>query len=460
MRPGASVGKRRVAHDEDGEALSIRRAAIVGAGPAGVIAFAALRYRGLQPNDVAVYDDRPALSAWTERTDAILQTAMRSESDGHMFPTDYPGFALLDSIRSRTPTPLILSAVNSYHPSRQDIQRHGLAVAEHFDLGASLYPYRVAHLTFAAEPEPHAVLHDDAGGVVGRARHVLLGLGHGELRWPDTISDPRVREPFGRSVLHAYQQKPYGSGTYLVIGSGMAAAAEWTNILRAGGRVISLRRNAEVVEQALSAPRCYFGGPLLDRFQRLDSVERATLLRDTSRGSYPSSSGRDRLLEAATRDGRMESRVGILAGLERCDGQLEAVVDGPGGVGRCRVDVVIAATGFQSGWAAHPMLRDLVSSFEVETEGDFIILNPDCTVPLPAGIDATVTVSGPAARWVFPPADSFAGMKYVARRFANTVFAARAGLAPGPLVWWRMVRAGSPRRSTQAESESPACASP
>ncbi len=455
-----SVGIRRVAHIEDGRNLAIRRAAIVGAGPAGVIAFAALRYRGLSSADVAVYDDRPALSAWTERTEAIRQTEMRSESDGHMFPTDYPGFALLDSLRGRTLMPLIRSAVNGYHPSRQDIQRHGLAIAEHYELSTSLEAARVDRLTFVSDPEPHAVLLDMSGDVVGRARHVLLSVGHGRLRWPDALSDPGAREQFGDVVCHAYQPKSYADRVYLVVGSGMAAAAEWTNILEAGGRVISLRRNPEVVVQPLSAPRCYFGGPLLDRFHQLDRMERASLLRRTARGSYPSSSGREHLLEAAIEDGRMERRVGTLTDLTQRDGALEATIEGPGGDGRCRIDVVIAATGFQSGWTAHPVLRDLLSTFGVETDGEFAVLNDDCTVPLPANIGATVTLSGPAARWVFPPADSFAGMKYVARRFANTVFGTRAGLAPGPVAWWRLVRAGTPGRSAPMETESAICASP
>lgn len=458
LEPGASVGTRRVAEDgEQGRDIAIERAAIVGAGPAGLIAFTALRYRGLRSQDVAVYDDRPGLAVWTERTEAILQTEMRSESDGHLFPTDYPGFALLDSLRNRSPAPLLLSAINRYHPSRQDIQRHGLAVAAHFDFERSHRLSRVAGITFSDEPQPHAVLHDGAGSVLGRARHVLLALGHGELRWPEALADPQCRESFGAAVRHAYQPKTYQQATYFVIGSGMAAAAEWTNILNAGGRVVALRRRADVLEQPLSAPRCYFGGPLLDRFHSLDRAERAALLRDTARGSYPASAARASLLEAATRDGLMQSLVGTVTGLVQKDGRIVVTINGPGGVEVCEVDEVIAATGFQSGWPAHPVLRDLVTSFGLETEGDLVVLNPDCTIPIPGIEGVTVSLSGPLARWVFPPADSFAGMKYVARRFANTVFEARAGLAPGPLAWWRLVRAGTPPRRLRVES--PACAS-
>lgn len=440
-----------------GRDIAIQRAAIVGAGPSGLIAFTALRYRGLAPDEVAVYDDRPALSAWTQRTDAILQTEMRSESDGHLFPTDYPGFALLDSARTRSLRPLLRSAVNRYHPSRHDIQHHGLAVASYYQLDHSLRPTRVERITFATESEPHVRLHDASGEVVGRARNVLLGLGHGALHWPDALADPGFRGSFGASVSHAYQRKVYGPRACLVIGSGMAAAAEWTNILRAGGQVVALRRKPDILEQPLSAPRCYFSGPLLDGFHGLERAERADLLRNSVRGSYPASDERDRLLVTAMAGGRMLHRVATLTRLARSSGRLVAVTAGPDGVEEIVIDEVIAATGFESGWTAHPLLRDLVTSFDVDTEGDFIVLNPDCTIPVRGAEGATVSLSGPLARWVFPPADSFAGMKYVARRFANTVFEARAGLAPGPLAWWRLVRAGTPPRVSRAES--PACAS-
>lgn len=436
----------------------IQRAAIIGAGPSGLLAFTALRYRGLASADVTVYDDRRPLEAWTVRTEAIHQTGMRSESDGHLFPTDFPGFALLDSIRRRHPGPLILSAVNRYHPSRQDIQAHASRVAAHMDLERSLHSVRIARLSFASRPEPHAVLHDGSGAVVGRARHVLLGLGHGDLRWPEPLTDPAIRAPLEPAVIHAYQRKEYASLTYLVIGSGMAAAAEWTNVLSSGGRVIALRRRPDILEQPLSAPRCYFGGATLDRFQRLGREERAALLRGTARGSYPASAGRQHVLELAARDGRMESLVGQLTGIRHESGKLLASIGEPDGITVREVDAVIAATGFQSGWRAHALLRDLVASHGMDTEGDFVVLNPDCTIPLPGIEGPTLTLAGPLARWVFPPADSFAGMKYVARRFANTVFAARAGLGPGPVAWWRLVRAGTPPRTPRAESS--ACASP
>jgi cation diffusion facilitator CzcD-associated flavoprotein CzcO len=434
-----------------GRDIAIRRAAIVGAGPSGLIAFAALRYRGLAPDEVAVYDDRPPLSVWTERTDAILQAEMRSESDGHLFPTDFPGFALLDSARTRSLRPLLRSAINRYHPSRLDIQRHGLAVASHYHLEHCLCAARVDRITFGADPEPHVRLHDASGDVVGRARNVLLGLGHGALRWPEALADEGFREPFGACVSHAYQRKTYGPRTYLVIGSGMAAAAEWTNILRADGRVVALRRKPDLLEQPLSAPRCYFSGPLLDGFHQLERAERADVLRNSARGSYPASDARDRLLVTAMADGRMQHRVGTLAGLAHCGGRLVAMTAGSGGVEEIVIDEVIAATGFESGWTAHPILRALVTSLDVDTEGEFIVLNSDCTIPLQGVQGATVSVAGPLARWVFPPADSFAGMKYVARRFANTVFEARAGLAPGPLAWWRLVRAGAPPRVSKVE---------
>jgi hypothetical protein len=179
----------------------------------------------------------------------------------------------------------------------------------------------------------------------------------------------------------------------------------------------------------------------------MEREERRELLQATARGSYPARADRKRILEAAEREGRIERRVGHLAAVERDGTGLVVTLDGPDGIVQCKVDALIAATGFQSGWTAHSLLRDLVSSHAADTEGDFLVLNDDCTVYLPGVIGTTISVSGPLARWIFPPADSFTGMKYVARRFADTVFGTRSGLAPGPVGWWRMVRAGMPRSS-------------
>jgi len=120
------------------------RAAIVGAGPGGLIAYAALRYAGLDAGDLVVIDDRDApLSAWAQHTSAIEQRFMRSESEGHFFPTDLPGFALMDALHARSPLPLLKSAVNRYTPSLESVLQHGWGLARHLGMDESVRVARV-----------------------------------------------------------------------------------------------------------------------------------------------------------------------------------------------------------------------------------------------------------------------------------------------------------------------------
>src|SRR5919204_1500647 len=97
---------------------SASRCAIVGSGLAGFVAYATLRHGGLQPDEIAVFGaDRDPVGAWRPRAAAIRQRQMRSESDGHCLPTSFPGLAVRDAIRRRTPVPLLQSVCDRYHPT-------------------------------------------------------------------------------------------------------------------------------------------------------------------------------------------------------------------------------------------------------------------------------------------------------------------------------------------------------
>src|SRR2546421_2178307 len=69
--------------------------AIVGDGLAALVGYATLRRGGLEPDEIAVFgaDPDPA-SAWRVRAAAIRQRRMRSESDGHVAATSFPGLAV------------------------------------------------------------------------------------------------------------------------------------------------------------------------------------------------------------------------------------------------------------------------------------------------------------------------------------------------------------------------------
>ena len=82
---------------------------------------------------------------------------------------------------------------------------------------------------------------------------------------------------------------------------------------------------------------------------------------------------------------------------------------------------MICATGFRRGFAHDPLLRRLVDEHGLETEGRWIVLAPDSTVPTLTDRTRTLSVAGVHGQWAYPAADTLMGMKYAARRFLRRV---------------------------------------
>ncbi len=195
------------------------RVAIVGGGLAGLCAYATLRHGGLEPDEIVVFGDRAdPTEAWASRARAIRQRRMRSESDGHVAATSFPGLAVRSARRRRSLVPLALSVCNRYRPTVDEFLEHAAEVRERSGWDESFVRRRVAHV--------RAV--DGGFELDGRERfaHVLLALGHpGLARPPELEDDPRA--------VHAYEPHEYADEVE-VLGAGMAAATEWLNALAAG----------------------------------------------------------------------------------------------------------------------------------------------------------------------------------------------------------------------------------
>src|SRR5579884_2499789 len=99
------------------------RAAIVGGGLCGFVAYLTLRRAGVE--DVTVFSDEPDPAAtFRRRAGAIRQRHMRSESDGHCRPTTFPGLAVRDAVQRRSAAPLVASACDRYHPTVETFLEH------------------------------------------------------------------------------------------------------------------------------------------------------------------------------------------------------------------------------------------------------------------------------------------------------------------------------------------------
>ncbi|HEY6963495.1 MAG TPA: hypothetical protein VI408_16540 [Gaiellaceae bacterium] len=339
------------------------RCAIVGSGLAGLASYATLRHGGVPARDIVVFGTHAdPTEVWRGRAAAIRQRRMRSESDGHLAPSSFPGLAL----RERSLRALAETATNRYRPSVELFLRHAAEVRRRSGWDESFVERRVA-----------AVRAVDGGFELdgdGPFAHVLLAPGHPGLNTlPGTV--------------HAYEPHEY-EPRVAVIGAGMAAATEWLNALAAGSDVVSVRRR-EPLRRPLNVPRQLFSRRGLAEFHRLAPPARAARLRELAAPSYP--------------DGR------------EWDVEVPVADEPPAGY------QVIAATGFREGFAEDPLLAALVDEHGVETYDRWIALAPDSTVPALTDDRRTLSIAGVAGQWAFPAADTIAGAKYAARAFLRRV---------------------------------------
>ena len=371
------------------------RCAIVGDGLAGLTAFATLRHGGIQAVEIAVFGEDPdPAAAWRARASAIRQRRMRSESDGHVAPTSFPGLAVREAVRRRRLGPVLRSVVDRYNPTVTDFLDHVAEVRERTGWDASHRAARVERIRpvdGGFELDGH-----------GRFAHVLVAPGHPGLARPDALdADPRA--------VHAYE--PHGhDGRVAVVGAGMAAATEWLNALAAGAAVVSVRRRPPE-RRPLNLPRPLFTRRGLAAYHATPPPARAGLLRSWLSPSYPPGRAWDEPVEAARRAGRF-SEVSIGTNGASADALLEAL-DG--------VDQVVCATGFRRGFRHDPLLARVAAESGVETYEDWIVLAPDATVPALTDERRTLALAGVPAQWAFPAADTLAGAKYAARRFLDRV---------------------------------------
>jgi cation diffusion facilitator CzcD-associated flavoprotein CzcO len=363
------------------------RVGIVGSGLGGFVAYATLRHVGLEPAEIAVFGDDPdPVGAWRPRAAAIRQRLMRSESDGHCWPTSFPGLAAREAGRRRDLAPLLLSVCDRYRPTVDAFLRHVEELRQRSRWDESFQRARVERVRAVEggfELDQHGVF-----------RHVLLAPGHPGLARPAELAgDPRV--------VHAYEPHEYAARV-AVVGAGMAAATEWLNALEAGAEVVSVRRR-EPARRPLNVARPLFTKRGLAPFHATSNGERAELLRRFGEPSYPPGRSWDAPLEAAAREGRFRVEPELNGTALKGDGQ------------------VICATGFRRGFEHDPLLARVVAEHGLETEKRWIVLAPDSTVPALSDRTRTLSLAGVPAQWAYPAADTLVGMKYAARRFARRV---------------------------------------
>jgi len=387
--------------------------AIIGDGPSALILLAVLRYAGMPRGAVAIYGDNPhPLSNLARYAASVNQTTMRSEGDGHLHPRNFPDLTWVDAWQTRTLQPFLANLFNAYNPPVELVLQHAVRVAEEFEFEAHRVPLRVGCVKRVEPGRREFDLLNPAGQSLGRARHVVLALGHPGLHWPEEFEDWRG-DP---RVIHAYERPTVIPGERVVIvGGGIAAAHLWLAALEAGAEVIALHRKP-LRFQPLNAPRCAFNEAGIQAYRRLSPDQRLAQLRSPRGSSYPWRLRWEWQLRRAEQTGRFrkhQARLEQIKSGRRRDSRLTLWFDDRTAV---EADRLIFATGFNSDARGHPLIRQLVDEYSVKVVEGLLQLEDDFTLPPLSQRHSVCAVMGTLSRWALPVADTFVGMKYTARR--------------------------------------------
>jgi hypothetical protein len=395
--------------------------AVVGDGFASLIVHSTAVYLGFRPEDISIYgpNDNP-VATYQQYAYNLGQTVLRSESESHFLPADWPTFAELDAWSHRNPALLFRSARRKYNPGVAEVLAEAGVVQRRLNWEASRVPTRIGWLQRESGPPPHFVLYDEQANYVGRAKHVLLALGHGPLAFPPVLQKAREDPALGDRIVQAYESKQYApGGRYIVIGAGIASVNEWANALDTDAKVLALRRRAAPEEQDLNVPRCLFEALGIDVFQGESFDARIEYLGTVLKGTTPTR----RSWLARIKKGREEGR------FEEIFGEIDQVEPGPAGlrvhisskvfeeVGWLDVTGIVAGTGFNKSALTLPLLRRLVEHYDIPVDNGRIKLRSNCGIPKLDSEESRLCMIGINANNVIPHGDTIAGLKYIGRRF-------------------------------------------
>jgi hypothetical protein len=394
---------------------------IVGDGFGSLMVYASAVFMGFDPGHITVFGpSETPVETYQELAVNLRQTLLRSESESHFLPADWPTFAELDAWSRRSVAPLIRSVRRKYNPGLPDMMTEANVVAQRLGWADNRMPARVGWIRRVEEGGHTFAMYDEEGGLAGRAKHVILTLGHGPLSFPPVLARAREDPALSGRIVHAYEPKDYvPDGRYVVIGAGIAAVNEWINAIDAGAKVLSLLRRPAAEVQDLNTPRCMFEALGIDGFGGAPLDDRLAFLRKILKGTSPSRRKWRQTIELGRRSGRFDQLIGEIDRVEQGPTGLRIHVArrfGPD-IGWLDVSGVVAGTGFNTSALATPLLRRLIDLYGLQVREGRIVLRGNCGVPGLDRPDSRLCMMGIQANTVIPHGDTIAGLKYIARRF-------------------------------------------
>jgi hypothetical protein len=379
-------------------------------------------YLGFAPDQIGIFGKNLIpTSTYQQFAWNLGQTVLRSESESHFLPADWPTFAQLDAWSRKDPTPMFRSALRKFNPGVPDVMAEAQVVAQ--ELGWHERIIGGTHVGWIVRepgPPPHFSLYDEDAQLIGRAKHLALAPGHGPLSFPGIYGEAREDPRMGDRIVQAYEPKQYfRGGRYIVVGSGIASVNEWANCIESGAQCIALRRNPYPDDQDLNVPRCLFDGSGIDAFQGMSFEQRVDFLGRALRGTAPNRRQWNEIITQGRHDGLYEEVIGSITSIQPGPAGLKVKIRLFDGSDVPEIDVtgIVCGTGFNKSAVALPVIRRLIETYDVPVYKERMRLKTNCGIPPLDRPDSRLCAMGLISNTVVPNADTIAGLKYEARRF-------------------------------------------
>lgn len=397
---------------------------VIGDGFGAHLIYTTAMYLGFRPDQVGIFGENTnPIQTYQQFAWNLGQTVLRSESESHFLPADWPTFAQLDAFARLDPSPLFRSAGRKFNPGVPEIMTEAVLVAKELGFADRVIGgVKVGWVVREPGPPPHFSLYDEEANLIGRCKHAMIAIGHGPLAFPGIYGKARENPATRDRVVQAYEAKQYfPGGRYIVVGSGIASVNEWANCIEAGAQCIALRRNPHPDEQDLNVPRCLFDGSGIDAFQGLSFDARLDFLAQSLKGTSPTRRGWNQIIQQGRQQGLFEEAIGNITDIRPGPAGLTVDFQPYDSQEKLTLDVtgIVCGTGFVKSAFSLPLLRRLAQTYQVPVERERVVLKTNCGVPPLDRDDSRLCMMGLNANTIVPNGDTIAGLKYIARRFVG-----------------------------------------
>ena len=143
---------------------------IVGDGFGALLAYTTAVYLGFRPEQIGIFGENTnPVQTYQQFAWNLGQTVLRSESESHFLPADWPTFAQMQALASRDPSPLLRSAGRKFNPGVPEILAEAALVTKALGYEERvLGGVKVGWITREPGPPPHFSLYDEEANLLGR----------------------------------------------------------------------------------------------------------------------------------------------------------------------------------------------------------------------------------------------------------------------------------------------------